>query len=135
MLSAPNQVWGKEFVADALFDGRRLRAVKVVDNFTKESWPSNSTSNQQFNRADVVAVVERLRHQRYLPQRIETSKGSEFISILMDRCTCDDGVDLDDVRPHKPTDNPFIVSSSEGLKNERLNTHWFLSQDDTRENF
>lgn len=135
MLSATSQVWSKSFLADALFDGRRLRAVKVVDNFTKESWRSNSTSNQQLNRADVVAVVERLHHQRDLPQRIATSKGSEFISMLMDRCTCDEGVDLDDVRLHKPTDNPFIVSSGEGFKNERLNTQWFLSQDDTRENF
>ncbi len=37
VLTAPNQVWSMDFVADALFDGRRFRALTVVDNVTKES--------------------------------------------------------------------------------------------------
>jgi putative transposase len=37
VLTAPNQAWSMDFVADALFDGRRFRALTVVDNFTKES--------------------------------------------------------------------------------------------------
>jgi putative transposase len=37
VLAAPNQCWSMDFVADALFDGRRFRALTVVDNFTKES--------------------------------------------------------------------------------------------------
>lgn len=32
-----NQIWSMDFVADALFDGRKLRALTVVDNFTRES--------------------------------------------------------------------------------------------------
>jgi putative transposase len=32
-----NQIWSMDFVADALFDGRRLRALTVVDNYTRES--------------------------------------------------------------------------------------------------
>lgn len=36
VLTGPNQVWSMDFVADALFDGRRFRALTVVDNFTKE---------------------------------------------------------------------------------------------------
>ena len=36
-MPAPSQVWSMDFVADALFDGRRFRALTVVDNFTKES--------------------------------------------------------------------------------------------------
>lgn len=33
----PNHVWSMGFVAYALFEGRRFRALTVVDNFTKES--------------------------------------------------------------------------------------------------
>lgn len=32
-----NQIWSMDFVADGLFDGRRLRALTVVDNYTRES--------------------------------------------------------------------------------------------------
>lgn len=33
----PNESWPMDFVSDALFDGRRFRALTVVDNFTRES--------------------------------------------------------------------------------------------------
>jgi len=38
--TAPNQVWGLDFVADQLADGRRFRALTVLDVFTRESLPS-----------------------------------------------------------------------------------------------
>lgn len=39
-----NQLWSMNIVADGLFDRRRLRALKVFDNYTREArWPSMST--------------------------------------------------------------------------------------------
>lgn len=35
--AAPNEMWSMDFVSDALFDGRRLRALTVVDAFTREA--------------------------------------------------------------------------------------------------
>ena len=35
--TGPNQVWSLDFVADQLADGRRFRALTVVDGFTRES--------------------------------------------------------------------------------------------------
>jgi len=32
-----NDSWSMDFVSDSLFDGRRLRALTIVDNFTRES--------------------------------------------------------------------------------------------------
>ena len=34
---APNQVWSMDFVMDALDNGRRLKCLTIVDDFTKES--------------------------------------------------------------------------------------------------
>lgn len=131
MLTAPNQVWSMDFVADALFDGRRFRALTVVDNFTKESLAIEV--NQRLKGEDVVAVMERLRHQRELPQRIQTDNGSEFVSLVMDRWAYDNGVTMDYSRPGTTTDNPFIESFNGSFRDECLNTHWFLSLDDARE--
>ena len=33
----PNESWSMDFVSDALYDGQRLRALSVLDNFTRES--------------------------------------------------------------------------------------------------
>ncbi|MBB6574677.1 transposase InsO family protein [Xanthomonas arboricola] len=102
VLTGPNQVWSMDFVADALFDGRRFRALTVVDNFTKERLVIEV--NQNLKGEDVVAVVERLRHQRDLPLRIQTDNGSEFISMMMDRWAYDNGVTMDYSRPaNRPT--------------------------------
>lgn len=76
--------------------------------------------------------MERLRHRRDLPQRIQTDNGSEFISMVMDRWAYDHGVVMDYSRPGKPTDNPFIESFNGSFRDECLNTHWFLSLDDAR---
>ena len=35
--SSPNEMWSMDFVSDALFDGRRLGALTVVDAFTREA--------------------------------------------------------------------------------------------------
>ena len=131
VLAAPNQCWSMDFVADALFDGRRFRALTVVDNFTKESLAIEVDG--QLKGENVVEVMERLRHQRGLPQRIQTDNGSEFISLALDRWAYDHQVTLDYSRSGKPTDNPFIESFNGSFRDECLNTHWFLSLDDARQ--
>jgi putative transposase len=35
-LTQPHQSWSMNFVADNLFDGRRIRAVTIVDNFSRQ---------------------------------------------------------------------------------------------------
>lgn len=114
--TGPNQCWSMDFVADALFDGRRFRALTVVDNFTKESLAIEV--DQQLKGEDVVAVVERLKHQRGVPQRLQTDNGSEFISMAMDRWAYDEGVTMDFSRPGKPTDNPFVESFNGSFRDE-----------------
>ncbi|MGW8341116.1 integrase core domain-containing protein [Xanthomonas axonopodis pv. khayae] len=131
MLTGPNQVWSMDFVADALFDGCRFRALTVVDNFTKENLVIEV--DQNLKGENVVAAMERLRHQRDLPQRIQTDNGSEFISMVMDRWAYANGVIMAYYRPEKPSDTPFIESLNAGFRDECLNTHWLLSLDGARQ--
>lgn len=55
VLTAPNQCWSMDFVADALFDGRRFRSLTIVDNFTKMSLAIEM--DQQLKGEDVVATL------------------------------------------------------------------------------
>lgn len=48
--SAPNEMWSMDFVSDALFDGRRLRALTVVDAFTREALAMTSTRASRASR-------------------------------------------------------------------------------------
>lgn len=64
----PNESWSMDFVSDALFDGRRLRALTVIDNFTRESLAIEV--DQGITGKQVVAVLEQVSCPRGLPERI-----------------------------------------------------------------
>lgn len=70
-------------LADALFDGRRLRAVAVVDNYTRECFGIDV--RQRLTGEDVAITLNRIKAQRGLPETIKIVYGSEFISKAMDR--------------------------------------------------
>jgi putative transposase len=125
-----NQIWSMDFVADALFDGRRLRALTVVDNYTRESLAIDV--GQSLKGEDVVNTLNRIAAQRGLPVTIKVDNGSEFISKVMDKWAYEHGVELDFSRPGKPTDNAKVESFNGRLRQECLNLHWFLSLEDAK---
>lgn len=92
-----NDIWSMDFVADALFDGRRLRTLPVVDNYTSECLAIDV--GQSLKGEDVVRVLEQLRMTRGLPKTIKVDNGSEFISKAMDKWAYEHGVELDFSRP------------------------------------
>ena len=71
-------------VMDALFDGRRFRALTLVDNFSRECLEIEVGSS--LNGEEVVRVMERLKLLRsVVPERIKVDNGSEFISKSVDK--------------------------------------------------
>ncbi len=127
----PNQIWAMDFVSDALFDGRRFRALTVVDAFTRECLAIHV--DQGIRGDDVVAVMERLQFQRgAAPENVRVDNGPEFVSKVLDHWAYRNSVVLDFSRPGKPTDNAYVESFNGRFRDECLNTHWFLSLEDAR---
>ena len=121
-----------DFVSDALFDGRKFRALTLVDNFSREClaiYPG-----QSLRGTDVVNVLEHLKSTRKIVfKRIQTDNGSEFISKEMDQWAYENKVTMDYSRLGKPTDNPFVESFNGSFRDECLNAHLFLSLQDAVE--
>lgn len=126
-----NEAWSMDFVADELFNGRRLRALTVVDNFSREALVIEV--GNRLGGGDVVDVVSRVSAIRGCPRRIQVDNGSEFISKVLDKWAYDNGVELEFSRPGKPADNPFIESFNGSFRDECLNVNWFLSIEDARQ--
>jgi putative transposase len=126
----PNERWSMDFVSDALFNGRRLRALTVVDAFTREALAIEV--DQGIKGEQVVAVLARLTLARGAPATIKVDNGPEFISKVLDRWAYEHGVTLDFSRPGKPTDNALVESFNGRLRDECLNANWFLSLTDAR---
>jgi putative transposase len=123
--SAPNQVWSLDFVADQLADGRRFRALTVVDVFTRESLAIEV--GQRLRGEDVVSTLNQIRSQRGVPKFLHCDNGSEFTSQIMDLWAYQNKVQIDYSRPGKPTDNAYVESFNGTLRAECLDVHWFAT--------
>ena len=128
--TAKAQVWGMDFVADALADGRRFRALTIVDHHTRESVAIEVGGS--LTGRHVVEVLRRLNRAGRRPQCITVDNGSEFVSKALDQWAHWHKVQLDFIRPGKPVENAMIESFNGRLRQECLNAHWFTSLEDAR---
>ncbi len=123
--TAPNQVWSLDFVADQLADGRRFRALTILDIFTRESLAIEV--GQKLKGEDVVGALNQIRQKRGTPKLLFCDNGSEFTSQMMDLWAYHNQVQIDFSRPGKPTDNAYVESFNGTLRAECLDVHWFAT--------
>lgn len=126
-----NECWSMDFVSDALYDGRRIRALTVVDICTRESLAIEVS--QRLQGEHVVAVLERLCAQRGTPSMLRCDNGPEFISKVLDKWAYLHEITIDFSRPGKPTDNAYVESFNGRFREECLNANWFMSLDDAKQ--
>ena len=130
-MSKPNEAWSLDFVADQLADGRRFRALTVLDVFTRECLAIEAGANLRGEH--VVATHNGIFKERAVPRKLCCDNGSEFTSQLVDLWAYQHQVNLDFSRPGKPTDNAYIESFNRTLRRECLNTQWFLALTDAQQ--
>jgi putative transposase len=123
--AAANESWSMDFMHDVLSDGRKIRLLTIVDNFTRENVALEVDFG--FKAAQVVEVLRRVSAERQVPQRIRVDNGPEFVSKQLDQWAYWNKVELDFSRPGKPTDNAFIESFNNRVRQELLNPNWFSS--------
>jgi putative transposase len=121
--TGPLQRWSLDFIHDSLRDGRRFRALTVVDDFSREC-PAiavdTSISGQRVTR-----VLEELAQRTGLPQVLVMDNGPEFTSKAMLCWAGERGVKLHFIDPGKPMQNAYIESFNGKFRDECLNQHWF----------
>jgi putative transposase len=121
----PNQRWLMDFVSDALANGRRIRVLTVIDDFTRESLATEVDTSLPGLR--VTQVLDRLVAGRGLPELITVDNGPEFAGRALDTWAYAHGVQLHFIDPGKPVQNAYIESFNGRLRDECLNEHWFMS--------
>lgn len=126
----PNERWSIDFVSDALGNGRRFRALTVVDDFTRECLAIEVDTS--LPGARVSRVLERLVVGRGAPATIISDNGPEFTGVAMDRWATERGIHQHFIRPGKPMENGYIESFNGKFRDECLSGNWFISLADAR---
>ena len=127
-----NEVWGLDFVSDAVWSGRRLRMLTVVDLYTREALAievDTSLSGVRVGRVLEQVIAER----SGAPEAIVMDNGPELTSKALDQWAYGRGVRLHFIDPGKPIQNCFVESFNGTLRDECLNDHWFTSLCDARQ--
>ena len=103
-----------DFMSDALFDGKRFRALTVVDAYTRECLAIHV--NQGIKGEQVVSIIDRLLFERGgAPEKIRVDNSPEFISRALDHWAYINRVTLDIRRPGKPRKMPLLRASTAGF--------------------
>jgi putative transposase len=126
-----NQRWSMDFVAQRLADGRWIRVLTVVDQFTRECL--TLFADTSLNGEKVAEQLDRVIIQRDSPQSITVDNGTEFASKAMDHWAYKNGVHLDFIRPGRPVENGYIESFNGKLRDECLNVEVFFTLADARQ--
>lgn len=126
-----NEVWSMDFVMDALANGRRIKCLTIVDDFTRES--VDIAVDHGIGGHYVARVLDQAGQFRGFPSAIRTDQGPEFTSRALLAWMSGRGVKhlLNDAG--KPTQNAYIESFNGKFRDECLNEQWFESLPQARQ--
>jgi len=125
-----NQNWSLDFVSDALWNGRKIRMLTVVDGFTKECL--KITVDTSLGGERVARELKQLILERGIPEEIVSDNGTEFTSKAILGFAYDNKINWRYIEPGKPMQNAFIESFNGKLRDECLNENWFSSLDEAK---
>jgi putative transposase len=130
LLMRPNQEWSIDFISDAIANGRAIRALTVIDGFTKESPVIEVDASLSAPR--ITRVLDGVIEQRGRPDALRLDNGPEFTSRCFLAWAEQRGIQLVFIQPGKPVQNSFIESFNGRFRDECLNANWFESLADAR---
>jgi len=120
-----NHVWTYDFIEDATEDGRKLKFLTVLDEYTRES-PVIEVERSITSKG-VIAVLEYLFTIRGVPGFIRSDNGPEFMADAVKRWLADKEVGTLYIEPGSPWENGYIESFHGRLRDELLNRELFYS--------
>jgi putative transposase len=118
-----NHVWTYDFVSDRTRNGRPLRMLTLLDEYTRESLAIKV--DRALKAYDVVEQLAELFVVRGTPDFIRSDNGSEFTSDVVRGWLQRLGVKTLYIEPGSPWENGYIESFNGKLRDELLNGEIF----------
>jgi transposase InsO family protein len=126
----PNHVWSYDFVWDQTEDGRMLKILPVVDEFSRKCFAIEVA--RSITAQDVIRVLERLFEEHGEPEFIRSDNGPEFIAKVVQKWLSERGAKTLYITPGSPWENAFSESFNSRLRDELLDRELFASEAEAR---
>ena len=121
----PNVVWALDFAFDQTADGRNLKLLNVIDEYSRECLAIEV--ERAIDADGVVTCLERLAAERGAPAYVRFDHGPEFIAYALSDWCRFNGTDTVFIDPGSPWQNGWIESFNGRLRDEYLNGQRFDS--------
>jgi len=125
-----NHVWSYDFVMDRTEDGRQLKLLVVIDEFTRECLAIEAA--RSFTARDVKLTLGYLFAVRGAPVHIRSDNGPEFVAEEIQKWLGQASVDTLYIQKASPWENGYVESFNSRLRDELLNRELFLGLDEAR---
>jgi putative transposase len=127
---ALNQVWALDFMADALYGGRKFRVLNVIDEGNREALAIEVAVSIPSRR--VVRVLDELVALNGPPRALRMDNGPELIAdVLVDWCR-EHGIDPRHIQPGKPNQNAYVERFNRSYRDGVLDAYVFGSIEEVR---
>ena len=120
-----NQVWSYDFTLDQTADGRRLKLLPVVDEYTRECLAIEV--ERSITAKEVIQTLTYLFRVHGEPVYIRSDNGPEFIARAVKEWLAAAGVQTLYIEPGSPWENAYVESFNGKLEDELLGRELFTS--------
>lgn len=118
-----NHVWSYDFVFDRLSNGRQIKWLNIIDEYTRECLASIPRRNWQY--MDVIETLSGLFVQHGYPEYLRSDNGSEFTATRIREWLRDVNVITLYIDPGSPWENGYCESFNSKMRDEFLNLEIF----------
>jgi putative transposase len=118
-------LWSYDFAMDATEDGRRLKMMPVVDEYSRECLALEV--ERSITSEEVVKTLDRLFAERGAPRFIRSDNGPEFIAQAVKRWLAASGVETLYIEPGAPWENAYSETFISRMRDELLDREEFAN--------
>lgn len=126
-----NQIWSLDFMSDRLVDGRKIRLLNIIDEFSRESL--KIVVDTSLSGVRVARELDDLIKSRGKPRQIISDNGTEFTSAVILKWSESTSVGWHYIEPGKPMQNGAVESFNGKVRDEFLNQQLFMSLKEAKE--
>jgi putative transposase len=119
----PDHIWSYDFVMDQTAEGKRLKMLPVVDEFTRECLTIEV--ERSLVAEDVISTLEYLFEVRGVPEHIRSDNGPEFIAEAVKAWLARRGARTLYIEPGSPWENAYSETFNSRLRDELLDREVF----------